>query len=87
MQYLARRNHSAAELKQKLWYVLAQKRGSISNSLSVLSLECLKQKIDAVVKFCKQNHWQSDSDYAKCYYQTRQDNGYGHKRILEELKQ
>lgn len=83
VQLLAQRNHSSAELRQKLinFYL---KSLSASDKDEVI-LPCAE--IDAVIQYCLLHHWLDDSDYINQYIDVRVRKGYGRNRIIMELKQ
>ena len=71
IKLLARREHSRAELQQKLTVKFPQQQDEIARLLDQLSTE----------------GWQSDARFAEAYLRSRANQGYGWQRIRMELQQ
>ena len=71
IKLLARREHSRAELQQKLTVKFPQQQDEIARLLDQLSTE----------------GWQSDMRFAEAYLRSRANQGYGWQRIRMELQQ
>lgn len=71
IKLLARREHSRAELQQKLAAKFSQQQDGLDDLLDQLSTE----------------GWQSDARFAEAYLRSRANQGYGWQRIRMELQQ
>lgn len=87
IQFLARRSHSEMELRQKLWHAFSKKNHIHDTACRpILSPNELRKKIEQAIEHCRRNCWLNEKEFAESYYSMRQCSGYGHQRILLELK-
>lgn len=82
VQLLAQRNHSAYELKNKL-FTFYQKKYSNEE----LESDFIYSVINSVLEECSAKKWLNEDDYVEQYIAMRARKGYGKNRIILELKQ